>query len=60
MNTIEQNLQVIAQALQIANKAGAFELTDSATIAIALQNLTNQINELKPKENGTDTTEADS
>lgn len=60
MNTIEQNLQVIAQGLAIANKAGAFELQDSATIAIALQQLTNQINELKFKENGTDTTEANS
>lgn len=60
MNTIDQNLQVIAQGLAIANKAGAFELADSATIAIALQQLTNQINELKPKEDGADTTEANS
>ena len=44
MNTIDQNLQVIAQGLAIANKAGAFELADSATNAIALQQLTNQIN----------------
>ena len=57
---IEENLKIVAQALEIANKAGAFTLSDSATIAIALQNLTNQINDLKPKENGTDTTEAGS
>lgn len=49
MNTLEQNLQTIAQALEIANSKGAFTLTDSATIAITLQNLTAQINELTPK-----------
>lgn len=52
---MEENLKIVAQALEIANKAGAFTLSDSATIAIALQNLTNQINELK---NGTDSAEA--
>ena len=60
MNTIEQNLQTIAQALEIANSKGAFTLSDSALIAMTLQNLTAQINELKPKENGTDTTETNS
>lgn len=52
---MEENLKIVAQALEIANKAGAFTLSDSATIAIALQNLTNQISELK---NGADSTEA--
>ncbi len=50
---ITENLKTIAQALEIANKAGAFTLSDSATIAIALQNLTNEINELT-KEDGKD------
>ena len=60
MNTIEQNLQFIAESLEIANRAGAFTLTDSARVLATLQNLTNQINKLKSKENGTDTTETNS
>lgn len=58
MNTIEQNLQTIAQALEIANSKGAFTLTDSATIAITLQNLTAQINELTPKKEAVKTPQA--
>ncbi len=46
LKMITENLQTIAQALEIANKAGAYTLSDSATIAVALQNLTNEINEL--------------
>ena len=32
-----QAIQIIEQALKIANKAGAFELNDSAVIAKAIQ-----------------------
>jgi hypothetical protein len=44
---LEQSLKVIEQALGRANKAGVYELQESAII---VQAFTNIVNELTPKE----------
>ena len=42
----EQGLQIIEQALQIANSKGAFKLEESATIFTALNSVKNAFQEL--------------
>lgn len=50
MEQINQNLQTLAEALNVANGNGGFKnLTDSATALQALQGIAQGINELNEK-----------
>jgi hypothetical protein len=51
---IEESLKVLGQALNSANKAGVFNLQDSAIVAQALQNVIQFVNSNPLKENQTD------
>jgi hypothetical protein len=46
----DQGLQVIEQALQIANSKGAFKLEEAATIFAALTTVKNAVQEPEVKE----------
>lgn len=46
----EQGLQIIEQALQIANSKGAFKLEEAATIFAALITVKNAVQEPEVKE----------
>lgn len=48
---MEQHLKTLAEALNIANKAGAYQLQDSAVIFQALQHLVAHVKDIENKEN---------
>lgn len=48
----EQGLNIIEQALNLANSKGAFKLEESATIFAALNTIKNVLQEIKQSEVG--------
>jgi len=49
MINLEQSLQVVTQAIELANGKGAFTLQESATIFAALQTLTRECETPQPE-----------